>query len=167
MTYEQFLKLPGVGPAQACNLLATVELGKRIEQKVPTLQQIKLNGTQIVYEYYKDKIGDTKQEKFYCVYLDQQKKVIRDKRLFIGTVNRSIIHPREIFKEAYLLSASFILCVHNHPSGNVEPSREDIQMTNNLIEIGQILGIGVLDHVIIGQNNYYSFYENGKISLLK
>lgn len=165
--YEQLVQMPGIGPAQACNLLATIELGKRIHRPVATLQQVKLNGTKTVYEYYRYQLGEKKQEHFYCIYLDQQKKVIRDKCLFIGTVNRSLIHPREIFKEAYLLSASYLLCIHNHPSGNVIPSKEDIEMTQYLVQIGTVLGILIIDHVIIGRDAYYSFYENGMISLSK
>lgn len=165
--YEQLRKIEGIGPAHACSILAAIEFGRRIYAPVSTLQQLKITGTQTVYEYYKYRLGDVKQEYFYCVYLDQQKKVIRDKQLFVGTVNRSLVHPREIFKEAYLLSASFLICIHNHPSGNVEPSEEDIRMTEQLFEIGMILGIMVLDHMIIGKYGYYSFYENGRISLSK
>ena len=73
------------------------------------------------------------------------------------------MHPREVFKEAYLLSASSIICVHNHPSGNVEPSKDDIDITNQLSSIGYIMGIKLVDHLIIGSNTYYSFLENGKI----
>ena len=106
-------------------------------------------------------LNDKQQEHFYCLYLDNSKRVIKDKLLFIGTINYSVVHPREIFKEAYMLSASSIICVHNHPTGNVLPSKQDL--TNNLINIGNIMGIKVIDHVIIGQNNYYSFLENGDI----
>ena len=165
--YEQLKAIEGVGQAHACSILAAIEFGRRIYAPVSTLQQIKITGTKTVYEYYKYRLEDAKQECFYCVYLDQQKKVIRDKRLFIGTVNRSLVHPREIFKEAYLLSASFLICIHNHPSGNVDPSMEDIRLTERLSEIGFILGIVVLDHMIIGKYGYYSFYENGRISLSK
>ena len=80
--------------------------------------------------------------------------------LFIGTINYSVVHPREVFKEAYLLSASAIICVHNHPSGNTFPSREDIEITKKLEEVGLLLGIKVLDHLIIGNESYYSFLEN-------
>ena len=167
MNYEQLIHIPGIGSVQACNILAMIELGKRIDHEVMNLQSMKLDHTHIVYEYYKDQIGDKKQECFYCIYLDQQKKVIRDKLLFIGTVNRSLIHPREIFKEAYLLSATSILCIHNHPSGNVAPSKEDELVTRQLLQIGRVFGIEVVDHVIIGPNSYYSFYENGNIFLSK
>ena len=77
----------------------------------------------------------------------------------MGTINRSIVHPREIFKEAYLTSSSKFICLHNHPSGDVNPSIEDIRLTKSLIEIGKLQGIGLLDHIIVSDNNYYSFCE--------
>ena len=89
--------------------------------------------------------------------------MIEEKLLFIGTVNYSLVHPRDIFKEAYLLNATGIICVHNHPSGEVKPSKEDISLTNRLKEIGLLLGIKVIDHIIIGDDRYYSFLENGKM----
>lgn len=81
----------------------------------------------------------------------------------MGTINNSVVHPREIFKEAYLLSSNGIICVHNHPSGDVSPSKEDINITKRIEEIGIIHGINLIDHVIIGNNSYYSFYENKKL----
>lgn len=113
----------------------------------------------MVYDYYSHKLGNKKQEYFYCLYLDNRKKIIKEKLLFIGTINYSTVHPREIFKEAYLASASAIICVHNHPSGNTEPSKIDIQFTNQLIEAGNLLGIPLIDHVIVGFDRYYSFFE--------
>ena len=103
------------------------------------------------------------QEHFYCLYLNSGKKVIKEKLLFIGTVNYSMIHPRDIFKEAYLLNAVSIICIHNHPSGDVTPSVNDINMTVNLKNVGELLGIEIVDHIIIGKNKYYSFLENDKI----
>ena len=100
------------------------------------------------------------QEEFYCLYLDNKKKYIDKIKLFTGSINISIVHPREIFKEAYLSSAAYIICIHNHPSGNVIPSKEDINVTNTLVKIGSMQGIPIIDHIIIGNNNYYSFYEN-------
>lgn len=81
----------------------------------------------------------------------------------MGTINRSVVHPREIFKEAYLLSSSGIICMHNHPSGDILPSKEDLELTKSLVEIGRIQGIKILDHLIITNNNYYSFYKEGLI----
>ena len=121
----------------------------------------------MVYKYYKDKLGEKKQEYFYAVYLDNRKKIMGDKLLFIGTINYSLVHPREIFKEAYLLGASAIICVHNHPGGNPIPSTQDFDITKTLIEASKILGIKLLDHIIVCKKNYYSFLENGDIDFKK
>ena len=157
---ESLIKIKGIGKAKACELLAAIELGKRLNQKIDNLNQLKVYSSSSIYDYYKDKLSDKLQEHFYCVYLDTKNHIIKDKLLFIGTINESLIHPREIFKEAYLLSASSIICIHNHPSGNVNPSNNDIIMTKQLIEVGKILGIKVLDHIIISRDNYFSFNDN-------
>ena len=163
VNFEYLNKFKGIGKSKACILLSALELSHRINKEVDTIKNIKLNNTEVVYKFYKDKIGDKKQEYFYCVYLDNQKKVLDDKLLFIGTINYSVVHPREIFKEAYLLGASAIICIHNHPGGNVLPSKQDIEITNNLVEVGKLLGIKVLDHIIICKEKYYSFLENHDI----
>ncbi len=96
-------------------------------------------------------------------FLDTKKNLISHKLIFQGTVDQSIAHPREIFKHAYLETASFIICMHNHPSGDINPSIADELFTINLLKIGEIMQIPVIDHIIFGHNNYYSFYENEKI----
>lgn len=163
INFEYLNKFKGIGKTKACNLLAAIELSKRINSEVDTLKNIKLNNSELVYKFYKEKIGNKKQEYFYCVYLDNQKRIIEDKLLFIGTINYSLVHPREIFKEAYLLGASAIICIHNHPGGNPLPSKQDIDITNSLIDAGKILGIKVVDHIIICKDKYYSFLENNDI----
>lgn len=163
INYQFLRNIKGVGMSKACNLLAAIELGKRINREIDYINDVKFTNAELVYKYYKEKLGDKKQEYFYTVYLDNSKKIISDKLLFIGTINYSLVHPREIFKEAYLLGASAIICIHNHPSGNPIPSKEDFNITNNLIEASKILGIKFLDHIIISKNNYYSFLENNDI----
>ena len=163
IAFEELKNYRGIGNVKACIIMAVVELSKRINSEVDTLKNIKLTSSELVYKFYKEKLGTKKQEYFYAVYLDNSKKIIGDKLLFIGTVNYSLVHPREVFKEAYLKGASAIICVHNHPSGNVIPSKQDFDVTNNLISVGNILGIKLIDHVIISSNNYYSFLENGDI----
>ena len=163
INYEFLNNIKGIGMSKACNLLASIELGKRINREIDTIKNIKFTSADIVYKYYKDKIGNKKQEYFYAVYLDNSKKILGDKLLFIGTVNYSLVHPREVFKEAYLLGATAIICIHNHPGGNSLPSKQDYDVTNNLISASQILGIKFLDHIIVCKNNYYSFLENGDI----
>ena len=154
--------IPGIGKVKATELKAAIELGRRVYIN-DNHKKIKLNNALSVYEYFKNIIGDKKQEYFYCVYLDSKGAYLDKKCLFIGTVNNSVANPREIFKEAYLLSASGIICVHNHPSGDVNPSKEDMMLTLRIKEIGIIHGIKLLDHIIIGNSSYYSFNDNDKI----
>ncbi|MBE6144431.1 MAG: JAB domain-containing protein [Firmicutes bacterium] len=163
INYNQLLKVKGIGPSKATVLLAAIELGKRINNQQSIIQNLKVDNPKIIFDYYKPILKNKKQEHFYAVYLDNQKKVIDQKLLFIGTINKSLVHPQNIFKEAYLLDASAIVCIHNHPSGNVVPSLEDNRLTNSLVEIGNLLGIKIVDHIIIGDDKYYSFFESGEI----
>ena len=156
-------KIDGIGKVKAIELKAALELGKRVYMNEYNVDKIKLNSGRAIYNYFSNILCDKEQEYFYCVYLDTKGNYLGKKCLFIGTINNSIVHPREIFKEAYLLSANGIICVHNHPSGDSTPSKEDVNVTLKLKEIGIIHGINLIDHVIIGKNNYYSFYEDGKI----
>ena len=163
INYQNLISIKGIGISKATKILSLIELSKRINVKLETFNNIKANNSKVIYEYFKDKLMDEKQEYFYCLYLNNKKRIIKNKLLYIGTINQTLIHPRDIFKEAYLLSASAIICIHNHPSGNTAPSKEDIMMTKNLKEVGLIMGINVVDHIIIGKNSYYSFFENGDI----
>ena len=160
LNLEKLTKIKGIGKTKAATLLSAIELGRRINKKIDRINDIKITNSNLVYEYFKDKIGYEKQEHFYCLYLDNSKKVIKNKLLFLGTINYSMVHPREIFKEAYLSGATSIICIHNHPSGNIKPSKQDIELTNNLIKIGMLLGIKIDDHIIISKNNSFSFFEN-------
>lgn len=160
---EELTKIEGIGITKASVILAAIELGNRINQKIENLKQIKVTDPEIIFEYYKNKIGEKKQEYFYCIYLDNQKKIISDKLLYIGTLNFSVVHPREVFKTAYQMSAAAIICIHNHPSGNILPSKQDKELTSRLKEIGKLLGIEICDHLIISKDKYYSFFENGEI----
>ena len=160
---EKLLSINGIGISKACNILAAIELGRRVNIKIDNINNVKITNSKIVYNYYKEIIGDSDQEQFYCLYLDNSKKLKKEKLLFIGTTNYSLVHPREVFKEAYLVSASGIICIHNHPSGNTLPSKEDFDITDKLVKIGNIMGIKIIDHVIISKNNYYSFFENNDL----
>lgn len=163
-TYQNLRNMKGIGDAKACTILAAIELGRRMSQPKQILFQKFQNAEQIV-SYFQEKIGCQSQEYFMCIYLDTSKKMIKEKVLFVGTLNRSLVHPREIFKEAYQVSAHSIICIHNHPSGEVKPSSDDIVFTKNLVEVGKLMGISILDHIIIGSTRYYSFFENDRISL--
>lgn len=161
MTLNKLKQTKGIGEVKAITLLSALELGKRVYYE-KNISKIKMNSADKIYNYMKDIVCNKNQEYFYALYLDSKKNLIDKKLLFIGTINKSIVHPREIFKYAYLLSASSIVCIHNHPSGDPLPSKEDMLITKHLVDIGKIQGISVIDHIIIG-NNYYSFYENGDI----
>lgn len=163
VTKEQLQNVKGIGKVQALTILSVVELGKRIYMMSNSENKILLNSSRAIYDYMKYQLYDKKQEYFYCLYVNQKKELIERKLLFMGTLNRSVVHPREVFKNAYLCSASGIICVHNHPSDDISPSREDIRLTNALVELGQVNGIPIIDHIIVGNDNYYSFYEDGKI----
>lgn len=162
INYEKLINIDGIKQSKACNILSAIELSRRIND-IKDINNIKLNNCELVYNYYKNKLNNNKQEHFYCIYLDNNKRVIKDKLLFLGSLNFSMVNPREVFKEAYLVNASAIICVHNHPSGNVLPSMQDIEITNKLIEIGNLLGIKIVDHIIIGKDKYYSFLQNHDI----
>ncbi len=154
-----FKDINGLGKVKTIELMASIELGKRIFLKKDYKKRIIYNNPDIIYSNNLYLFKDKKQEYFYTLYLDSKNNLIERKLLFMGTVNRSIVHPREIFKEAYLTSASKIICMHNHPSGDIKPSSEDIRLTKALIEIGKLQGIELIDHLIIGDDKYYSFYN--------
>ena len=159
ISINKLTKINGIGEVKAITLLAAIELGRRV-YKEQNNKKVLLNDSKLVYNLLHDELYDKKQEYFIVLYLDNKKYLIEKKILFIGTINYSTVHPREIFKYAYLYSSSSIILVHNHPSGDTLPSKEDITLTNNLKEIGKLNGIPILDHIIVGNNNYYSFYKN-------
>lgn len=165
INYEGLLKIKGIGKAKAIELLAVTELSKRLYFKKEE-RKIKLSTPKIIFETNKYLFDNLKQEHFYCLYLNTKKELIERKLLFMGTLNKSIVHPREIFKEAYKLSASSIVCIHNHPSGDPTPSSDDIMLTNSLIKIGNINQIPVIDHIIFSENSYFSFYESSKNNII-
>lgn len=159
---NSLMKIDGIGKVKAIELKAAIELGRRVYIKT-NIDKFTFTNSSSIYQYFYNIIDDKKQECFYCVYIDNKNNYIDKKCIFIGTLNTSLVHPREVFKEAYLLSANGIICIHNHPSGDSTPSREDINITKRLKEIGIIHGIKIIDHIIIGKNNYYSFFDNDKL----
>ena len=162
-TINKLIKINGMGISKSMVILAMLELCKRIYLSGEE-EKIKLNNPKTIYEYTKYLFNDKEQELFYCLYFNNKQKLVGKELLFIGTVNKSITHPREIFKYAYYYSATSIICLHNHPSGDVNPSFEDIDFTNVIVEIGLIQKIPIIDHIIVSNNSYYSFHDNGKIN---
>ena len=160
MTYQKLIQIEGIGQVKAIEILALIELSKRIQEKVTLSDILNCASPSNIIGYFHELFINKKQEEFYVLYLDNKKKYLDKKKLFVGSINYSIAHPREIFKNAYLISASFIICIHNHPSGDPTPSKEDINLTKNLNEIGNMHAIYLVDHLIIGKDCYFSFYEN-------
>lgn len=160
---ESLKKIKGIGDVKAIELVATIELGKRIFLTNKKHNKKRFINAKDVWEETRYLFFDKKQEYFYALYFNNKQELIDKKMLFKGTINKSIVHPREVFKEAYLLSATSIICIHNHPSGDIEPSIEDKLFTKKIYDIGKIQNINVLDHIIVSNDSYYSFLENGNI----
>ena len=150
--------IKGVGEVKAITILSAIEFGKRALTKEDLTKQIRTGDD--VYYLVKDDLENCLQEKFLVVYLDTKKYVISKKVIFVGTVNSSSITPRDVFREAVKLNSVSMILVHNHPAGSVTPSYEDIYLTNEFIKLGRMMGVSVIDHLIIGKNNYYSFRES-------
>ena len=152
-------KIKGIGEVKAIEILASIELGKRIFLR-DHKRLIRMENAKMIWESAKYLFTGLKQECFYCYYFNTKQELIEKKLIFMGTINSATTHTREIFKEAYLMSASTIVCLHNHPSGDVHPSEADISFTERLIRTGEIQGIPVVDHIIVSEDTYYSFYEH-------
>ena len=166
LNYSNLLKIDGIGETKATLILAVVELSKRLNNSTFLDNKMILNKPDIIVNYFYDLFEDKDQEEFYVVYLDVRKRYIDKYLLFRGTYNSSLVHPREIFKNAYLLSSDSIICIHNHPSGEVEPSKQDILITKKIQEISIIHSIKLVDHLIIGKHKYFSFFENNMLKTL-
>lgn len=158
MKYEDLSKIKGIGLAKACIILAAQELIKRAleiqEETLPIIQSIKDVVAQAVY------LRDKTREHLMTIYLNARNEMVWKKQsTFIGTLNANLVHPREIFAEALKQNAASVILVHNHPSGDSEPSEDDLQITKRLIEAGKIMGIDILDHIIITKSKVFSFKE--------
>ncbi len=163
MSYEDLTKVKGIDLAKACTLLAAAELVKRSlkigEETLPVIRSTKDVIAQAVY------MRDKKREHLMAIYLNARNEMIYKKPMFIGTLNASLIHPREIFALALEKNAASVILVHNHPSSDEKPSIEDVKMTKRIFEAGKIMGVELVDHLIITKKSYFSFREN-KIIIL-
>ncbi|MFJ7744224.1 DNA repair protein RadC [Peribacillus sp. NPDC097295] len=157
---EEMTEIKGIGEAKAIQILASVELGRRIH-KLNDQDRYVIRSPEDGANYCMEEMRFLSQEHFVCLYLNTKNQVLHKRTVFIGSLNASIVHPREVFKEAFRRSAASIICLHNHPSGDPSPSREDIEVTKRLVECGKIMGIEVLDHIIIGEHKYVSLKEKG------
>jgi len=157
---RELQEIKGIGKAKASQILALFEFNKRHNLAKQNGKPIK--SAKDVFEYCHPKVNGADKEHFMILHLDTRKRVIKDEIVSVGTLNSSLIHPREVFKSAIKESANSIILVHNHPSGEPDPSNEDEDITEKIFDAGELLNIQVLDHVIIGDNKYYSFKEKFK-----
>lgn len=159
-TLEEIVGIKGIGEAKAVQLLAAIELGRRLAQK-EVEDRYTIRSPEDAANFLMQDMTALQQEHFVVLFLNTKNQIIYKKTIFIGSLNASIVHPREIFREAVKRSAASIICAHNHPSGVPTPSPEDIDVTNRLVEAGIIIGVELLDHVIIGDHQFISMKEKG------
>lgn len=158
LSYQQLTQIPGVKHAKATELLALVELSKRMA-KAQSLDVDVIDQPQRLIHWLRQEIGAMDQEQFCVIFLNTKNHILGHRILFRGGLDRSIVHPREIFKHALALSAAKIIVAHNHPSGDVSPSNNDYQVTQVLEEAGVTMGIPLLDHIIISKNGHTSLIQ--------
>ncbi|MDX9917993.1 MAG: DNA repair protein RadC [Gudongella sp.] len=155
---EDLKKIKGIGNSKAAQILAALELGKRIKQ-VGYNDKVKVTSPNVVADLMMDEMMHLQKEHFDIVILDTKNQIISVENISKGTLNASIVHPRDVFKAAIRNNGNSVILVHNHPSGDTTPSSEDINITKRLVDGGSIMGIKVLDHIIIGSNTYLSMKE--------
>ena len=155
----ELLALPGLGPSKAARVLAGLELGRRLGQA--RVERETLGSPSDVYELLGDRMGHLDREHFVVLLLDTKNHLLGSELVSVGSLDASIVHPREVFKAAVRRSASGVILVHNHPSGDPSPSEADLRSTQRLEEAGRVLGIPVLDHVIIGDGRFVSLRQSG------
>ena len=157
---KELASFKGIGNAKAAQIKAAFELGRRLFMERDVKGPV-FSSSQDVYSYYYPLVRDFKKEILFCAMLDAKNRIFRDCRVSEGTLTNSLIHPREAFKNAIKESAASVIFIHNHPSGDPAPSREDIAITERLMQTGEIVGIKVLDHVIIGDSGHTSLMDDG------
>ncbi len=150
----------GIGPARAARLVAACEIGRRLAQST-AMRGTPLRGGGDVYRLLAPTLRDLRKEVFVALLLDGKHRLLREERVSEGSLTSAIVHPREVFGPAIRESAAAVIVAHNHPSGDPSPSREDIAVTERLIEVGQLVGVELIDHVVIGDPGYVSLRERG------
>jgi DNA repair protein RadC len=162
LDFTQFKKINGIGPAKATQILAAFEFASRVlevdsSDTLPIVRTSKDIIAQISF------LREHKKENFVVLYLNSRDELLNKETISVGTLNASLVHPREVFEPAARYFAAQIILAHNHPSGDSEPSEDDLIITKRLVEAGKIMGIEVNDHIIITKNSFFSFKENGLI----
>jgi DNA repair protein RadC len=154
-------RVKGVGPAKATSLKAALTLADRVRKQEKPIDSVRYTSASQVFENLNLEFRDRRKEYFMALLLDGKNRIIKRVQISEGSLNQSIVHPREVFNVAVRESAAAIILLHNHPTGDPTPSPEDLEVTRRLCEAGQLMGIKVLDHIIIGEVNFYSFTDHG------
>jgi DNA repair protein RadC len=162
MRIDDLTKVKGIGPSKAIQILAAFELGKRMHSE-DYKKRLKMHNPESIFLYLKDQLELKTQEHLIGLFLNTKGELIKKETIFVGSLNMSVVHPREIFKKAVQVSAASMVIAHNHPSGDPSPSKQDIDITKRLVKSGLMMDIEVLDHIIVGQNKYFSFKEHGML----
>ena len=159
---DELGRVKGVGAAKAAQILAAVELGRRTLSRSPG-DCVQFDGPEDVAAYLMPQYGSRSVEHFGIVLLDTKHRVLRTRVLSVGTLDASLVHPREVFREATLGGAAAIVLFHNHPSGDPAPSGDDVALTTRLVRAGDLMGVDVIDHIIVADACYCSFKETGRL----
>ncbi|MBS7427727.1 DNA repair protein RadC [Virgibacillus sp. 19R1-5] len=159
-TIEELTAIKGIGTAKGVLILAAMELGKRMNGFQPEERYV-IRSPEDGADYVMEELRSLNQEHFVALFLNTKNQIIHRQTIFIGSLNASIVHPREVYREAVKRSAASVIVAHNHPSGDPTPSQEDIYVTRRLVESGKMIGIELIDHLIIGNRNYVSLKEKG------
>ncbi len=162
ITMDELMSIKGIGESKATKIYAAFELSRRISKSKNILRYV-IGSPESVADIYMEELRYQKKELVKLLILDTKGAIVGDVLLSEGSLNSSIVHPREVFKEAIIRSANRLVLIHNHPSGDPEPSAQDIQLTNRLTEAGRLIGIELLDHIIIGDGEYSSLKRLGYI----
>jgi DNA repair protein RadC len=160
ITAERLMRIRGIGAAKAMQVQAGIELGRRLARSTDTAKPV-IRSPRDAADLLMDELRYLKKEHFVCLFLNTKNHLIGKETLSIGSLNASIVHPREVFRAAIERCSASLICAHNHPSGDPTPSREDIDITRRLEEAGNLLGIDVLDHIVIGDGRWISMKESG------
>lgn len=158
---EELTKVKGIGLAKAAQIKAVFALADRQDGNPNLIDMPQMKTPEEVFSQVKGKLQDKKKEYFLALLLDTRSRLIRSSEISVGSLDSSIVHPREVFKEALSASAASVIFVHNHPSGDPQPSEDDIELTKRLAQAGEVMGVEVLDHVIIGNKKFLSLKREG------
>lgn len=162
LNVKDFQKFKGIGEAKALSIIAALELGKR-RREADVMEKKKITCSRDVFEIFQSSLADKQYEEFWILLLNRANKIINKFAISEGGISGTVVDPKKVFNKAIEHNASSIILCHNHPSGSIEPSEADIKLTRKLKEGGEFLDLPVLDHIIIGDEKYYSFKDEGKL----